>query len=295
MMDTVLAGYRWQFCMVYLDDIIVFSKTIGEHAELLLVILTCLGKAELKVKLAKCDFAKTTLRASGYIVNQQGVSPDPEKVSAVSNFPCPDDGRCKAPERLTRTRSFVGLCSYYRCFVKDFATLAKLLHSYINSGAKALWGDSEHKSFATLKEALAKTATLAFPDHEEPFGIHPDACDYGKGATLIQRFNNDERPLAFASRFLSRTERNYSITVKECLAMVWAFEKFHTYIWGAQVRVVTDHHALCWLTTKRILAGRLARWGLVVKATRRLSFIRVENSTLMPMLPRVIRLERRTT
>ncbi len=229
-MDTVLAGYRWQFCMVYLDDIIVFSRTIGEHAERLLAILTCLGKADLKVKLAKCDFAKTTLRALGHIVNQQGVSPDPEKVSAVKDFPCPDDGRRKAPERLTRTRSFVGLCSYYRRFVKDFATLAKPLHSYINSGAKAPWGDSEPQSFNELKEALVKTTTLAFPDHEAPFEIHTDACDYGIGAVLLQRFNNDERPLAFASRLLSRTERNYSITEKECLAMVWAFEKFHTYV-----------------------------------------------------------------
>ena len=99
--------------------------------------------------------------------------------------------------------------------MKDFATLAKPLHSYINSGAKAPWGDSEHESFATLKEALAKTASLAFPDHEEPFEIHPDACDYGIGAVLVQRFNNDERPLAFASRLLSRNERNYSITEKE--------------------------------------------------------------------------------
>lgn len=121
------------------------------------------------------------------------------------------------------------------------------------------------ESFEALKNALMGAAQLAYPDNTKPFEIHPDACEYGIGAALVQKGETGERPVAFASRLLSRTERNYSITEKECLALVWAVKKFHSYIWGTKVKVVTDHHALCWLTTKKDLAGILARWALSIQ------------------------------
>lgn len=100
---------------------------------------------------------------------------------------------------------------------------------------------------------MAEEVTLAYPNYSEPFQIHPDACGYGLGAVVLQKINGEERPIAYAS------ERNYSITEKECLAMIWALEKFRSYVWGNPILAVTDHHALCWLLTKRELAGRLAR------------------------------------
>ncbi|KZS00818.1 Uncharacterized protein APZ42_002732, partial [Daphnia magna] len=125
-----------------------------------------------------------------------------------------------------------------------------------------VWEQPQEDSFEFLKQALVRAATLAYPDFSRPFEIHPDACDYGLGAVLLQRVDNVERPLAFASRLLSKSEANYSITEKECLALVWAVKKFRSYIWGMETLVVTDHHALCWLLTKKDLAGRLARWSL---------------------------------
>ena len=264
MMDAVLAGYRWHHCLVYLDDIIVFSATLDEHVERLHNILECIRTAGLKVKLTKCDFAKAELHALGHVVSGKGVSPDPQKIRAVVDFPRPDHA-ATVTERLSVARSFVGLCSYYRRFVENFAGIARPLHDYINSKAKVVWTGRETLSFEALKESLVKATTLAFPDHELPFEIHPDACEYGIGAALVQRNEETERPIAFASRLLSQAEKNDSITEKECLAMVWAFEKFHSYVWGAEVKVVTDHHALCWLTSKRNLAGRLARWSLVIQ------------------------------
>lgn len=139
--------------------------------------------------------------------------------------------------------------------MNDFARLAKLLYDYIMSEAKSPWGAKKEESFGALHCALADATCLAFLDHSKPFEIHPDACDYGIGAALVQRDGEHEGPLAFASRLLTHTERNYSNTEKECLVMVWAFGKFHTYIWGAKVKVVTDHHALGWLTSKRDLPG----------------------------------------
>ena len=111
---------------------------------------------------------------------------------------------------------------------------------------------------------LAGAATLAYPDPEAVFEIHPDACGYGIGAVLLQQQDGTERPLAFASRLMSSSERNYSITEKECLALIWAIKKFRPYIFGCPLKIVTDHHALCWLQSKTDLAGRLARWSMVL-------------------------------
>ena len=155
-------------------------------------------------------------------------------------------------KRLKALRAFLGYLSYYRRFINGFAVLAKPLHDLV--GTKGVWvsGEEAERSFKALKQALVKATRLAYPDNTRPFEIHPDACDYGIGAALVQRADAGERPIAF--------------TEKECLALVWAVKKFHSYIWGAKVRVITDHHALCWLTTKKDLAGRLARWALSVQA-----------------------------
>lgn len=123
-------------------------------------------------------------------------------------------------------------------------------------------GNPQESSFKTLKQALVRTATLAYQDFSMPFEIHPDACDYGLGAVLLQQVDNVERPIAYASRLMTKSETNYSITGKECLALVWAVKKFRSYMWGMETLIVTEYHALCWLLTKKDLAGRLARWSL---------------------------------
>ena len=123
-------------------------------------------------------------------------------------------------------------------------------------------GEEERNSFDALKAALCVAATLTHPDPGMEIELHADASSYGLGAVLAQRQQGALRPIAFASRLLSPAERNYTITDKECLAIVWALKKFLHFVWGAQILVVTDHHALCWLLTKKDLTGRLARWSL---------------------------------
>ena len=127
------------------------------------------------------------------------------------------------------------------------------------------WGVDQQQSFSALKDALAAAATLSQPNYDLPMELHPDACGYGIGCALVQKVDGLERPLAFASRLLSKSECNYSITEKECLALVWDTKKFRSFIWGNKVQVYTDHQALCWLMTKRDLAGRLARWSLTLQ------------------------------
>lgn len=264
MMDVVLSGLRWSSCLVYLDDIIIYSATFEEHLERLKGVLSCLRDANLKVKLKKCCFAHGQLKALGHVVDKEGIAPDPEKVRAITDFPRPPETGREA-EKVRQVRSFIGICSYYRRFVPNFSGLARPLFDLLKKGNPFVWGPEQEESYATLKNALIGATRLAHPDFSREFEIHPDACDYGIGAALVQRGENGERPIAFASRLLSAAERNYSITEKEGLALVWALQKFHSYIWGTAVTVVTDHHALCWLTTKKDLAGKLARWALTVQ------------------------------
>ncbi|KZR98202.1 Uncharacterized protein APZ42_006494, partial [Daphnia magna] len=201
------------------------------------------------------------IKALGHVIGGLGIRPDPDKINAVVNFPFPSSFN-KSGEKLKCVRSFVGLCSYYRRFIPQFAQSVKPLTDMFKKGGCFAWEATQKASFFALKQALARAAILAYPDFSRPFEIHPDFCDYCLGAVLLQRVDNVERPLAYASRLLSKREGNYSITEKECLALVWAVKKFRSYIWGMETLVVTDHHALCWLLTKKDLAGRLARWSL---------------------------------
>jgi hypothetical protein len=254
MMDVLLAGLKWNSCLVYLDDIVIFSKTIDEHLVRLEAVLKCLLSANLKLKLTKCKFLATELRVLGYIVSAGGIAPDPAKVAAVQRFP--------VPISVKQLQSFIGLCSYYRRFIKGFAILARPLTTLTKHDQPFQWGEDEQRSFDALKEKLLTPPILSHPNYQLPFEIHTDASGYGIGAILVQQHKEGERVISYVSRLLSSAELNYSVSEKECLALVWATEKFKTYIWGAKLRIVTDHHALCWLLKKKNLAGRLARWSL---------------------------------
>ncbi|KZS18242.1 Uncharacterized protein APZ42_015657 [Daphnia magna] len=165
-------------------------------------------------------------------------------------------------ENIKQLQSFVGLCSYYRRHIKNFAKIAQPLTMLTRKGAPFIWEEAQQKSFNTLKEALTTARILAHPDYQAPMIIMTDACGYGIGAVLSQSKEGKEFPLAYASRLLSKSDMNYSIIEKECLALIWGLQKFRGFMWGCKIIIITDHEALCWLRTKKELAGRLARWSL---------------------------------
>jgi len=263
-MDLVLAGLRWTSCLVYIDDVVVWGSTLSQHLERLDQVLTCLERAGLKLKIKKCRFLESVLKILGHIVSRFGIAPDPEKVKAVSEFPEPDLIK-NDTANIKLIQSFVGICSYYRRHVEGFSKIARPLTELTKKDSVFIWEEEQRKSFQSLKKALCNVALLNFPRYELPMEIYPDACGYGLGATLSQKIDGIEKPLCFASRLVSKSEANYSITELECLALVWALKKFRNYIWGCKVLVYTDHSALCWLMTKRDLAGRLARWKLSIQ------------------------------
>ncbi|KZS19690.1 Uncharacterized protein APZ42_013861 [Daphnia magna] len=135
-------------------------------------------------------------------------------------------------QKIKHVRSLIGLCSCYRRFKSYFAKIANPLHDLTKQGKSFLGGEEQKGSSSAVKDCLIEVAQLAYPDYGKPFDIHPDACEYGIGAELVQKSRKGEIPVAFASRLLSATERNYSITEKECLALVSTMKKFHCYIWG---------------------------------------------------------------
>ncbi|GFU47789.1 retrovirus-related Pol polyprotein from transposon 17.6 [Trichonephila clavipes] len=254
MMDNLLRHFKWTMCLCYLDDIIVFSETFEDHLIRLRLVLKCLQEAGLKLNSKKCLFAAQEVKILGHLVSSNGVRPDPNKIKAVRNFP--------TPKNIHDIRSFLGLCSYFRRFIKGFCYLAEPLQSLLKSGVEFHWGPEEVEAFNSLKKALTLDPVLGMYDERASTEIHTDASGYGIGAVLVQIQNNVEKVIAYASRTLTKAEKNYSTTERECLAIVWATNKFRPYIFGKHFTVVTDHHSLCWLMNLKDPSGRLARWAL---------------------------------
>jgi hypothetical protein len=238
-MDIVLGGLRWTSCLVYLDDIIVYTPTFSSNLERLNLVLACLSKAGLKLKTSKCQFAMTTLNVLEHVVSREGIAPDPEKLMAVTDFPSCNEGKTQAV-KIKRVQSFLGL-SYYRKHTPGFSKMALPLILLTKKGQPFVWGKDQQNSFDQLKTELLSAPILAHPNYTLPMIILPDACGMGIGAVLSQKVNGKEHPLAYASRLLTSSEVNYSITKKECLALIWSLQKFRPFIWGCKLIIITDH------------------------------------------------------
>ncbi|GFV09218.1 retrovirus-related Pol polyprotein from transposon 17.6 [Trichonephila clavipes] len=225
MMDNLLRHFKWTMCLCYLDDIIVFSETFEDHLIRLRLVLKCLQEAGLKLNSKKCLFAAQEVKILGHLVSSNGVRPDPDKIKAVS------------------------------VISPNLAVVAEKWRGFH-------WGPEEVEAFHSLKKALTSDPVLGMYDERASTEIHTDASGYGIGAVLVQIQNNVEKVIAYASRTLTKAEKNYSTTERECLAIVWATNKFRPYIFGKHFTVVTDHHSLCWLMNLKDPSGRLARWAL---------------------------------
>ncbi|GFS56299.1 retrovirus-related Pol polyprotein from transposon 17.6 [Trichonephila clavipes] len=211
MMDNLLRNFKWTMCLCYLDDIIVFSETFEDHLIRLRLVLKCLQEAGLKLNSKKCLFAAQEVKILGHHVSSNGIRPDPDKIKAVRNFP--------TPKNIHGIRSFLGLCSYFRRFIKGFCYLAEPLQSLLKSGVEFHWGPEEVEAFNSLKKALTSDPVLGMYDERASTEIHTDASGYGIGAVLVQIQNNVEKVIAYASRTLTKAEKNYSTTERECLAI----------------------------------------------------------------------------
>ena len=251
LMELVLHGLQWEICLVYLDDIIIFSRTIGEHLQRLKEVFDRLREAGLKLKPGKCHLLQRSVHYLGHIVSSNGVETDPGKTKIIKAW--------STPTKLKELRQFLGITSYYRRFVKDFARIAAPLYRLTEEGKAWNWTDECQEAFELLKRKLISPPILAFPDFNLTFVVDCDASNNGLGAVLSQ-LSDSEKVVAYASRTLSKAERKYSATRREMLSLVWAVRHFRPYLYGQKFIVRTDHSALQWLRSFREPEGQVARW-----------------------------------
>jgi hypothetical protein len=195
-----------------LDDVIIFSSTIEQHAQRLEHVLQRFEQANLKLQPRKCVFAKDQVEYLGYVVSREGVHASPDKTRAVKEFP--------TPRTVKQVRGFLGLSSFYRRLIPHYAEKAKPLTELLRKEAVFVWGDRQEKAFTELKDALCSDTVLAYLDFTSPFLLTTDASRLALGAILSQVQNGIERPLAYASRQLNKAEQNHSATELECLGII---------------------------------------------------------------------------
>ena len=252
LMEQVLSGLPWEILLIYLDDVIVYAKTWEEELERLRRVFTRLSEAKLKLNPKKCHLFKSRVKYLGHVVSQEGVSTDPDKIAAIKDWPVPSNTK--------DLRSFLGLCSYYRRYVKGFAEVAKPLYRLQERETDYVWTGECDRSFQLLKGHLTASPILAFPNADESFILDTDASNTGVGAVLSQQTDGCERVVAYYSRTLTKAERNYCVTRRELLAVILAIRNFRHYLLGKSFRVRTDHGALQWLMGFRNPDGQMARW-----------------------------------
>eukprot|EP00731_Ephydatia_muelleri_P028340 Em0019g1213a len=258
LMECVLAGLTYEQCLIYLDDIVVFSVTFDQHLERLKMVFHHLAEAGLKLKPSKCHFAKSEIRYLGHIVSRQGIQADPDKTSAMISFPVPSD--------IKELRQFLGLTNYYRRFIKGYSSIAEPLHTLTRKTEGGFkWNSECQNAFQHLKHLLVSPPILAYPQFQLPFVVASDASGCAIGAVLSQEHEGEEKVIAYWSRQLSKAERNYSTIEREALAVVAAVKEFFPYLYGKPFNLLTDHNPLTSLRGLKDTGGRITRWLLFLQ------------------------------
>lgn len=254
LIDNVLGSDLEPFVFVYLDDIVIVTPTFDKHLAVLEEVLRRLSEAHLTVSWDKCQFCRSELRYLGYVVDVHGLHADPEKVQAMLQLP--------SPKTVSEVRRILGIFSWYRRFLPNFAERVAPITELIKKSSKFEWSKECESAFLEIKELLVSAPVLQCPDYDLPFQVQTDASAFGIGAVLVQPHPDGERVISYLSRSLTKQERNFSTTERECLAVLWAIEKLRPYLEGVHFTVITDHHSLVWLQKLRDPSGRLARWAV---------------------------------
>lgn len=235
LMNTVLYELGDIKAIVYLDDIIVFGRTIEEHNRNLCRVLEAMRRHNLKIEPTKCQILRTELKYLGHTINKDGISPTDENIKAIREM--------AVPTTVKGVRSFLGTVNFYGKFIPKIAEIRKPLNDLLKKNAKFIWNNECQLAFESLKNFLTSDLLLVRPNYEDTFVLTTDASEYAIGAVL-SNVHSINKPIAFASRGLVGAERRYHTIEKELLAIVWAVEYFRHYIYGQNFIVYTDHRPL---------------------------------------------------
>ncbi|GJY76560.1 putative reverse transcriptase domain-containing protein [Tanacetum coccineum] len=248
LMNRVCKPYLDKFVIVFIDDILIYSKNKQEHKEHLKQILELLKKEELYAKFSKCEFWIPKVQFLGHVIDSKGIHVDPAKIESIKDWASP-----KSP---TEIRQFLGLAGYYRRFIEGFSKIAKPMTKLTQKKVKFVWGDKQEAAFQLLKQKLCSAPILALPEGSEDFIAYCDASKKGLGAVLMQR----EKVIAYASRQLKIHEKNYTTHDLELGAVVFALKIWRHYLYGTKCTVFTDHKSLQHILNQKELNMRQRRW-----------------------------------
>ena len=260
-MNSILAPYIDEFVIVYLDDILIFSKTAEEHIGHVKAVLQALNDVDMILNIDKCKFFETEVRFLGHIVSTQGIRPDPRNVEKIMNWP--------TPRTITDVRGFNNLVAHYKRYIPRLSSMALPL-SDLQKGSPAkgspiTWTEREERAFLALKQVLTTEPVLRHAKINEPFVIDPDSSQYCIGAVLQQYFTDHDgksrlHPIAYESKKLTETEQRYSSQERELLAAKYALDHWRHIIEGSEIQIRTDHESLRVYRTKKPMTKRLARF-----------------------------------
>ncbi|KAL0549558.1 hypothetical protein IC582_014043 [Cucumis melo] len=253
LMNRVFREFLDTFVIVFIDDILIYSKTEAEHEEHLRIVLQTLRDNKLYAKFSKCEFWLKQVSFLGHVVSKAGVSVDPAKIEAVTGW--------TRPSTVSEVRSFLGLAGYYRRFVENFSRIAIPLTQLTRKGAPFVWSKACEDSFQNLKQKLVTAPVLTVPDGSGSFVIYSDASKKGLGCVLMQR----GKVVAYASRQLKSHEQNYPTHDLELAAVVFALKIWRHYLYGEKIQIFTDHKSLKYFFTQKELNMRQQRWLELVK------------------------------
>ena len=261
LMDAALGSLNWHVCMVYMDDIIVYSKNFTDHIRDLRKVFRALSSAGLKAKRSKCEFFRTELKFLGHIICAEGTYPDPEKIAAIIDIP--------QPTSIKEMKQFMGAVQYYGGYIRNLSSIASPLNDLTKKGTNVIaqWDFRCDEAFALVKEAMATAPVLSPPDWSQPFILYTDASNSGFGAVLAQvDEKGEEHPVRFLSKSLSKEEKNHATIELEAGAMYWAIQKCRAYLSSNKAfTVITDHNPLLWMMKARSNNAKVNRWSLTLQ------------------------------
>ncbi|GJW45336.1 putative reverse transcriptase domain-containing protein [Tanacetum coccineum] len=248
LMNHVCKPYLDKFVIVFIGDILIYSRNEKEHEEHLKTILELLKKEELYTKFSKCEFWINTVKFLDHVIDSSGIHVDPAKIEAVKSW--------ASPTTHSEIRQFLGLAGYYRRFIEGFSKIAKPMTELTQKNQKFDWGEEQEEAFQLLKQKLCAAPILALPEGSDDFVVYCDASIKGLGAVLMQRM----KVIAYASRQLKIHEKNYTTHDLELGAVVFALKIWRHYLYGTKCVVFTDHKSLQHILDQKDLNMRQRRW-----------------------------------
>ena len=253
LMQQIFHPYLDQFVVIYLDDILVYSKTKEDHKKHLKIVLQLLRENQLYAKLNKCEIFMKQVSFLGHLITQDGIYMEQEKIKSIIDWPI--------PKSVTEVRSFLGLAGFYRKFIKNYSQMTSIINDLLQKNVPFVWTSKHTEAFETIKQAVVSAPVLKTPDSSLPFVVTVDASGYAVGASLSQDQGKGLQPIAFMSKKMLPAERNYPVHEQELLAVILALREWRHYLHGQKFKVITDHHSLKYLQTQPQLSRRQTRWN----------------------------------